>query len=297
MTDRILQDGQVVAVNDQAEQLERMRGLGLTGDLAAAEAASWRRWVPGGRMPWRELVAFEEEILRLEERRRELEQERAEATAELQNAPSQDLDALAAWERGGRRGSRPESTRPALESKVGRLQEEERALLYAIDKVSSERAAYVAKHRGRLVSEAGQVAEKAHRALVRSLDQLEAARSELVEARRLTLWAELYPAAEVGREPGWQLLGGGLRRILAKVGLEHLVTAAAVLEGLREDAEWIASAATPEQRQAIEGARRLTPKELDRARSAELEQVGQLRGQLAHDQRAGELAAMRTKLK
>ncbi|HLL86128.1 MAG TPA: hypothetical protein VK387_02320 [Thermoleophilaceae bacterium] len=71
MADAIIQNGLKVRVNDQDEQLERMRGLGLTGDLVAGEAASWRRFLPG-KLPWRELHRFEEEIGRLEARRREL---------------------------------------------------------------------------------------------------------------------------------------------------------------------------------------------------------------------------------
>src|SRR5215211_2622090 len=47
MADAIIQNGLKVRVNDQDEQLERMRGLGLTGDLVAGEAASWRRFLPG----------------------------------------------------------------------------------------------------------------------------------------------------------------------------------------------------------------------------------------------------------
>ncbi len=55
MTEKILQGGQVMAVNNQADQVAALAGLGLTGDLAAAEAASWRRWLPAARMPWKEI--------------------------------------------------------------------------------------------------------------------------------------------------------------------------------------------------------------------------------------------------
>src|SRR5829696_1588988 len=85
-----------------------MRGLGLTGDLVAAEAGSWRRFLPGT-LPWTELHRFEREVERLEARRRKLQAEAEELNARLRDAPSQDTQALADWERGGRRGPQPES--------------------------------------------------------------------------------------------------------------------------------------------------------------------------------------------
>lgn len=53
------------------------------------------------------------------------------------------------------------------------------------------------------------------------------------EAPMLVAWAALYPSPETPREPNWGMLGGGLRRILQKLGLAQSVTADAVLTSLR----------------------------------------------------------------
>ena len=103
--------------NNQTNVLDTLHGLGLPPSLDAAEAQTWRRWLPGGRVPWRELAGFETEIAKLEERRREVERERDEIAARLQGAPAQDVEARTRWERSGRRGARPEprsqSSRPS----------------------------------------------------------------------------------------------------------------------------------------------------------------------------------------
>jgi chromosome segregation ATPase len=146
--------------NNQTNVLDTLHGLGLPPSLDAAEAQTWRRWLPGGRVPWRELASFETEIAKLEERRREVERERDEIAARLQGAPAQDVEARARWERSGRRGARPEPSQPKLEAELKRCQDDLYALHAAIDKVSAERVAHVEKHRGRLSREAAEAAEK-----------------------------------------------------------------------------------------------------------------------------------------
>ena len=71
VSDRIIQDGQVVAVNNQVQQRQVVQGLTGLPTLVEAEAASWRRFLPG-KLPWTELQLFEQEVERLEARRREL---------------------------------------------------------------------------------------------------------------------------------------------------------------------------------------------------------------------------------
>jgi len=107
--------------NDPAAQVRRLEGLGLTADLALAEASSWRRFIPG-RLPWKALEAFEAEITELEERRRVVEAEQAETSERLRAAPERDTEALAAWERAGRRDPRPAPSRPFLEEELASRQ-------------------------------------------------------------------------------------------------------------------------------------------------------------------------------
>ena len=246
-------------------------------------------------MPWREVAAFEKEIGRLEERRREVEAKRLGLFDRLRGAPAADLEALAAWERGGRRGSRPEPTAPALEAELGRLQEEERALLHAVDAVTAERASFVEKNRAKLVGEAGRIREKAHERAVRALGEVEEARAGLVEARRLELWASLYPVAEAGREPLFGSLAGGLRRVGETIGLQAATAAELVIAALREDVDWVASAATREQ-QAKLAPKPVTQDEVDRERDRAFNSALSLHAQGRSDERRGELERMKAKI-
>lgn len=295
MTDKILQDGVVQVVNDQPEQVDRLRGLGLPPDFNAAEAASWRRFIPR-RMPWREVASFEAEITRLEQRHRDIEAERGELSTRLAGAPDRDLEEAAKWERGGRRGTAPEPSRPALEVDLARCSHELAALSRAMDGVSGERAAYVEKHRGRLVKDARQSAEKALEHSTRLLGELEDARAELVEARRLEVWAGLYPSEATGREPSWVHLGGGLRRVSEALGITSLLAVEQVFAALREDTTWIASAASPEQRAKLGPQQPVSQEQRERARDRAIEDKHAVRRQLAQDRRAGELEAMRGQL-
>ena len=279
--------------NNQAEVLSTLHGLGLPPTLDEAEKSAWRRWLPGGKLPWHELLHYEEEIGRLEERRRALEEKRAELSTRLQNAPAHDLEALARWQRDGQSGPRPKPSGPQLEAELTKLQQDEAALLRAIDAVAEERVRYVEKHRSRLVEDAGQGESKALERAQQALQELEEAREALVQSRRVRLWAELHPAEEVGREPTWPLLAGARRSALEKLGVSQPVAAEAVFAGLREDLAWISTAASPQQRERLEGSRRATQKEMEQARDRQIAHGAALRQGLQQDARAAELDGMK----
>jgi len=283
-------------VNDQSRVLDTLRGLGLPPTLDAAEAQTWRRWLPGGKVPWHELASFENEIAELEERHREVERERDEIAARLQGAPAQDTEALAGWERSGRRGARPEPSQPKFEAELKRCQDDLYALHAAIDKVSAERVAHVEKHRSRLVREAEEAAEKAHERAVHALDEVAEAREALVQARRVSVWSRLYPDPVIGQEPVWPQLGGGRRSVLELLGTQNLIATQHVLEALRADIDWIAGAVTSAQASKLEGSRPLTQDERERARDRQIDEGARLRGQLAADRRTGGLEDARRKL-
>ena len=278
----------------QIQQIQRLEGLGLTPDLAAAEASSWRRFIPGA-TPWRAVEAFETEIAALEKRRRAVEAEQAATSERLRTAPERDLEALARWERDGRRDSRPEPSRAGLEVELAGLQASQLALLKAIDGVSESRATYVAKHRARLTRDAGGAAERAHTVLVAAIGELERARAELVAARRLELWTACYPDASAGREPQWGSLAGGQRRALEPMGARETVAVAPVLTALRTDADWLTSAASPEQRAKL-APRAASQEEHERARDRQLDARGSLHRQASQDARRGELDRMRGRI-
>jgi len=273
-------------VSNQINVRDTLQGLGLRpDDLVGAEAASWRRFIPGGKLPWKELTSFEDEILRLEERQRALEEERTRVNDDLRAAPERDLERLAQWERGGRRGPRPEPTLPKLEAELARLQEEMLGLHRAIDQATAERADYVVRNRQRLSQEAREGVERAEGRAMRALSELEEARAALVAARRVETWARLYPAEEAGREPAWALLAGGLRRVSELMGLQNQVAADQVLAALREDVTWITGAARPEQRAKLEESRPVSAADVDRVRNQQLSDALEIESELARDRR------------
>lgn len=295
MPDAIVVNGQLQAVNDQLAQRDRLAGIGLPPDLHAAERSAWRRFLPGGRLPWREVSAFEMEITKLEQRRSEIEQKRLELAERLRAAPQRDMEALAQWQRDGQRGPRPEPSGPSLENELYQLQQDEQALIRAVDSVTSERAVYVEGNRPKLVEDASRAEGKALERAQRALEELKEAREALVQSRRVRLWAELYPAQEAGREPSWGLLGGGLRRIGELARLQQTVAVEEILTAMRADVDWVASAATREQAAKL-APKPVTQDEVDRERNRAVNAALSLHAQSRSDERRGQLDRMKAKL-
>ena len=306
MPDKLLIDGVVRQVNDQVAQRDRLAGIGLPPDLNAAETSAWRRLLPR-RMPWRSIAKFEDRILELERRHDELMREQADLVERRQAAPDRYTEALAQWQLEGQKGPRPEPELPAIEADIERHQGELYALRRAVDKVSAQRAEYVAKHRQRLVEEANRHVEEKRARASEALEQYEQARAALVEARSVSLWASLYPDGEAAREPSFGALAGGLRRVGEKLGLQQSTAVELIIAALQEDIAWCASAATREQRAKIDP-RPVTAGEwrrdartgewvrVDRERDRALEAAGSLHRQVAQDQRTGELERLRKRL-
>ena len=240
--------------------------------------------------------SFQTEITKLDQRRGEIEQKRLETSERLRVAPEHDARILAQWQRDSQPGSRPEPSGPQLENELKQLEEDERALIHAADSVAAERATFVQRNRSRLVADAAKAEEKALERAQRALGELEEAREALVQSRRVAIWSQLYPSQAVGQEPIWQQLAGGLRRALAPLGVQQSVALEAVLNALREDLNWLSTAASPVQRAELPDARPLTQEERERARDRQLEDAGSLHRQAAQDQRTGELERLRKRL-
>jgi hypothetical protein len=130
--------------------------------------------------------------------------------------------------------------------------------------VYEEKAAYVEKHRKRLVREADKATREAHGCYMDALDALERAREELVESREQALWAELYPSDLAQVFPAWSQLATGLRKPVEQTpGIKTVTTAASVIAALRADADVLREVATRDQAAAIRGvsAAKLTGRE------------------------------------
>lgn len=167
---------------------------GMPDDLQSAEDIALREGSP--RETPQDIRRFDDEVARYRARQARINQELVALRERLRTAPAADTAALASWLGGAERGPRPEPTAPALEEKVATLEADHAGLEAAIGEVLARKAAFVAKHRKRLVRRADERVEEAHGRLLGLLDEVTAARQELADARSSAIWSALYPAAE-----------------------------------------------------------------------------------------------------
>jgi len=249
-------------------------------NLDVREQISKRRWSPR-RNRWAQLAEFDA-------RAAELERRQAEVTAELRDlnerragAPNEDVQRLAEWELRGRKGRRPESVIPELDAALKARRDEEGGLLLAIAAVLEEKVEFVTRHRRRLRQEADREVDAAHKRLVDVIAQIAPARQQVVEAREAAVWMAIYPDARQGQSPQSNFLGGGLLRIAEVLGIRSQLQHSRVVDALVADADWVAAAASPEERALMEGRHPRAPKgaawsesdEYRAERQAELDQA------------------------
>jgi len=226
---------------------------GMPIDLATAETNALRRHSPR-RNRWPELREIDDRVADLELRQGTAAQQLRALREQHANAPTVDADRLATWELDGRKGSRPQSSRPALETEIGEVELEVAGLEAAAGRELEAKAAFVEKHRARLVKDADRATAEAHERVIELVDELEAARTALVELRSSALWAAIYPDEPAARGPREVLLAGGLAKPIKSVlGIDVALETSRVLQALRADADYWRSAATPEQRAAMLG--------------------------------------------
>lgn len=224
---------------------------GMPRDLATAETNAIRRLSPR-RNRWPELAELDARVAELEQRRGDTGTRLGQLREQLANAPREDADRLAEWEVGNRKGPRPEPTTIVLERQITEAEAEVAGLETAVSRVLAEKAAFVEKHRARLVRDADKATAEAHERVVQLLGELEQARDALVELRQSAVWAAVYPAESAGRGPRPTLLAGGLRKPIAQtLGINQQMNAAQLVDALRADADYWRNAATAEQRAAM----------------------------------------------
>ena len=198
------------------------------------------------------------EVAEFDRRVEELEQRQASLTDELQALSEQhrasviaDKQTLAEWV-ASENGKRPEPTASATEQRISELEANRDALSTAVLCVLDEKAAFVVKHRRRLQRDAAKATEQAAARYEHLLSELEAARTEALEARRSQLWADLYPSELVTQDVESRLLLGGLR-VKEIPWTKDRIEIEQVLALLRADAEWTRQAQTPAQRAELSG--------------------------------------------
>jgi hypothetical protein len=224
----------------------------VPANLAAIEHNALRRHSPT-RNRWPEIVDFDLRVTELEQRRATVAAEIAAVQQRRQAAPVADAEALARWTLNGEQGPRPEPQRPKLDERSQDLQRESDALTLAAGEILAEKAAFVEKHRARLVQQADKETQAAQDRYLALIDQLADARSELAELRQAALWASTFPSEEATRNPATQAIAGGLKKPAEKAGLSQVVDASRILELLQDDARWLRDAATAQQRAAMLG--------------------------------------------
>jgi hypothetical protein len=224
----------------------------VPANLATIEHnALWR--LSPQRNRWPEIAEFDDRVAELEQRRAALSAELADLHQRQQAAPMADAERLAAWQLDGQKGPRPEPQLPAIDDAIRQRQADSDGLTLAIGKRLEEKAAFVARHRSRLVKQADEATQAAHERVLALIDELAQARTELAELRQVAVWAATFPDEEATRNAPTQVLAGGLRKPAEKAGLSHAVDVHRILELLRDDARWLRDASTPQQKALLAG--------------------------------------------
>jgi hypothetical protein len=224
---------------------------GLPHDLVSAEESAIRRLTPW-RARWPQVLEYDQEVARLEQRQSEMRAQLQELHDRKGSEPGRHADRLARWIKDGERGPRPESELPELEARIGELQQDVEALDLSIRRVLADKAAYFTKHRKRLAAQADEQVERSKQRYLALIDQLADVRQELLAARRASVWAALFPAEQVAIEPR-DTFAGGRKQPLQAMGLTAEVLPVRVLDALKADAEWCATAATGDQKALLAG--------------------------------------------
>ncbi len=209
-------------------------------NLDVRERISRRRWSPRRNRSAR-VAEIDQTVARLEMRQLELDAELRELQERRVNAPGEHAVRLSTWELAGRKGPRPDPTVAALDEQIRDCQAEIDGVLLAISQTLEQKAAFIEKHRGRLVKEAEAEVAAARERLVGLLDSIAPARQELIEAREALAWFATFPDSVPGETPEANLLGGGLLRVSEVLGVRHQLRHRDVLTALARDAEWLSA--------------------------------------------------------
>jgi hypothetical protein len=196
-----------------------------------------RRFSP--RKTWAEVSAFDSKLGQLDRHRVELGEKIGRLEQEIREARLADKQAVAEWQLEGAKGKHPTATAPALEAELEQVRSDVESTAIAEDRILKQKTAFVERHRKRLVSDASKARGQAVKRLQEAITALEQAREEATAALETERWAREYPSADAN--PGslsLPLLKGG-RLSKAVPDVRTIMTSAAVLAWLRDDAAWL----------------------------------------------------------
>jgi hypothetical protein len=228
------------------ERIARMRD-----DARARRAGEslliFRRFSPR-RSHWPEVAAYDARALELERRAQTLTEEIVAREEARREAVQADRQALTEWQLSDGKRRRPEPSAPAIEREIEEKKADRDAAIAARDRIYADKAAYVEKHRRRLVREADRATQEAHERYAEALAAAEQARTELIECRESALWASLFPGELANQMPDVAAVATNLRKpVEAVLGLTTRLAADGVFRVLRADAELLAKAMTHDQ--------------------------------------------------
>ena len=270
--DQALTGAQLATKAANKAEKDRKRVEELTPDphremvqgFSAQEQSAFLRVGPK-RNRWRDLDRFEERLTGLEQRRQELVGEIAAARAELDQEPGRHSSVLADWLAAGRQGERPASRVPELEHRLADLSAEYDATGVEYDRTLRERAEHIERNRSKMVADIRKAVEETVGRYLRLVDELEAARADLLDLRRTEVWAAIFPHESLASEPATLPLVGAKKELQRRhlPGIETGLAAHAVFALLRDDARFCSTVATVDQAAAEQGvtSRKLTGRE------------------------------------
>jgi hypothetical protein len=251
--ERQVQRAQVATARNQQAPFAGVDITGMPADLATAETNAFRRISPI-RNRWPKLAEIDARVADLEKRSTACSAEVADLYDRRAAAPAQDADRLAAWQIDGQKSPRPAPQAEAIDAEIVQRQADLDGIAVAIGQVLAEKAAFVEKHRARLVREADKAVETAHTRQRELIEELARTREGLCELRQSALWAGTFPDPAASQTPQHELLAGGLRKPVENtIGITSQVNVARLWDVLRADADLLKDAATPAQRAVMEG--------------------------------------------
>lgn len=230
-----------VAQRKQAEQNRRTKI-----ELLSQEKSALARLNPR-RNRWPELRKIDERIGNLELRRGTVSDELQALRDQFANALNADRSMLAGWTLAGAVGAKPQPSAPALEQRIAELEQEHDASALAAETLLAERVEFVDRHRSRLVKDAEQATATARAEYERLIDELEAARRELVDATATTTWAKLFPHSSLASTLPTSLLLVGRRLDRHVPGYGGQISVDNLRQLLLEDARLLVEAAPADQ--------------------------------------------------
>jgi hypothetical protein len=217
---------------------ETPRPDGLVVDVSIGSYVR-KRWSPL-RKRWPEVHEYDQRVAQLEQRQADLNAELVGLQEQLVQVEAADREALARWV-ATQEGERPLPVGPGVEQRISEKTAERDALTTAMQHTLDDKAAYVEKHRSRLVREAAKARKHAVKRLHADITQVEQSRAEAVECVSAERWAAEYPgeAADAGTL-GLQKIRGG-RLVKAIPDFRGQLVAGQLTDALHQDADWLDS--------------------------------------------------------